>query len=399
MAVTSAGLVAPTLTEILEAIEADQRANISPALDQGASSPLGQLNRINARQLRLVWEALEALYTAGDPNSASGVHLDRISALGGTQRRAATKSTVYATVNIDAGASFAQGELVAHVDGDPTKRFASAEIVQNTTGAAADFTIVFEAEDTGPIAAPAGTLTEIATPVAGWNSVTNSSDATLGSKEETDSELRARRLAEIRGQGSSTVDAVRAAVLQSGPGVEFVSVKENDSDAVVSGIDPHSIQVVVYGPSPYTGDDDKAVAQAIFNTKAAGVGMTGTTTVAVRDEQGYDHNISFVRAYTSNAGTQITLEHDGINYPGDSDAAQMIADAAKANLSVGDDLDWSDVVVWAMAIPGVLRVTSVGCGAAGAAPYPDNTNFIVSDQAIAFLDSSQVFITSSEGTP
>src|SRR5262249_36114068 len=74
--------------------------------------------------------------------------------------------------------------------------------------------VACEAVDTGPLPAPAGTLTVIDTPVAGLSSVTNAADAILGRNQETDSELRIRREEELRAAGKGTVDAIRALLLE-----------------------------------------------------------------------------------------------------------------------------------------------------------------------------------------
>lgn len=87
--------------------------------------------------------------------------------------------------------------------------------------------IPFLAQEFGPIPAPANSLTEIMTPVAGWQSLTNFKAGVTGRNQETDEELRIRRANSLRVLGSGTVEAIRSRILQEVPGVSSVLVFEN----------------------------------------------------------------------------------------------------------------------------------------------------------------------------
>lgn len=87
--------------------------------------------------------------------------------------------------------------------------------------------IQFLAQNFGPIAAPANSLTQIVTPVAGWVSLTNPQAGITGRNEETDAELRLRRAQSLHLQGAATVEAITSRVKQEVPGVTSVIVFEN----------------------------------------------------------------------------------------------------------------------------------------------------------------------------
>ena len=87
--------------------------------------------------------------------------------------------------------------------------------------------VPFLAQNVGPIPAPANTLTEILTPIAGWQSLTNFQAGATGRNTETDAELRLRRLNSLRAIGYATVEAIIARVGQEVPGVTSVLVFEN----------------------------------------------------------------------------------------------------------------------------------------------------------------------------
>lgn len=87
--------------------------------------------------------------------------------------------------------------------------------------------VIFLSQDFGPIAAPANSLTQILTPIAGWTSINNPTAGVLGRFVETDAELRLRRIRSIRLAGNATVEAIRARILQNVPGVTSALVFEN----------------------------------------------------------------------------------------------------------------------------------------------------------------------------
>ena len=87
--------------------------------------------------------------------------------------------------------------------------------------------VPFSSQTYGPIPVPANSLTDILTPIAGWNSITNFQAGVTGRNTETDAELRARRAASLRVGGSATLEAIRARILQDVPGVTSVIMFEN----------------------------------------------------------------------------------------------------------------------------------------------------------------------------
>jgi len=107
--------------------------------------------------------------------------------------------------------------------------------------------IPFLSQDFGPIPAPAGSVTEILSPVGGWSTATNPKAGATGRLIETDAELRVRRANSIRLLGNATVEAIRARVLQNVPGIVDVLVFEND-DMIQSTID------IVFSATLITGN-------------------------------------------------------------------------------------------------------------------------------------------------
>ena len=106
---------------------------------------------------------------------------------------------------------------------------------------------------------------------------------------ETDASVRARIRHALAGRGSGSKDAILAAVRSDG-GARDALVYVNETDTPDSlGIPGHSIAVVVRGGGA------NAVAQAIYDKKAPGIGAWGSTSGVATDAEGGEHVIPFTR--------------------------------------------------------------------------------------------------------
>jgi uncharacterized phage protein gp47/JayE len=331
----STGYLPEPLAALVADLEADFQAAFGADFDLSAEGPAGQFIGILAERLATVWQLGGAVYNAGYPDTASGSALDDLCAITGCFRLPATKSTdvvvgigtngtvlapglalktgangnsfassasaTIATLSAWAGggsysafSSIAVGALVTNAGNiyACTAAIAVATSAPTGTGASiADGTgtwryigagsaaagILVLGAATGPLTAPAGTITTISTPVVGLTSVSNPIDAVPGTNIETDAALRIRRAASLQQSGTAPVQALRAALLQVS-GVTAAYAYENPTDAVDgSGRPPHSVECLVQGGT------DAAVAMAIWNAKAAGIASTGGSIETVTD--------------------------------------------------------------------------------------------------------------------
>ncbi len=385
---TSTGLTILTQAEILALIEVDQRAEVSAELDQSTSSPLGQINRLFARAIRLQEEALQAVASGLDPDAASGDALFRLGALTGTYREAATSSRVAVLCTLAAG-SYAVGALAATPAGRPTERFVS--ITSHVVAAPGGVSVTFEAEDTGAIQVAANTL-GIASPVAGWTAIVSHPAATAGLEIETESAFRIRRAGEVEAPGSASAAGIAADLSRTIAAIESVTVIENDTDGVVDSIPAHAIETIVFGPEVPTAADDDIVAAQILESKAAGIATYGTTSRTVLDTQGVSHAVRFTRPTAVTVLVTLTAQVDALTYAGDAAVASAIA-AGAALLLPGRDVSWSNVVSWASAVVGVYRVSAVTIGGVSF-----GTSVITSRQ-IASILIANVTVVSAEVSP
>jgi uncharacterized phage protein gp47/JayE len=379
--ITSAGFSAKSLEVLRQEVNEVLLGGISDQLDLGETSPWGQLVGVICSQLRQLWEVEQENYANQDPYQATGAALESHTRKVGVNRRGATPSQVLQTVTLAAG-TYTVGTLVMHVVGDPTARFANRDEITTVGGTLVDQ--VFESEATGAVRANAGTLTVIASPVVGFTSGTNPLDADLGSEAETDAALRLRWQQELARRGSSTVDAIRADVLQVS---DFVRVYENDGDSVdANGLPGHSFEVLVLG-----GDDDD-IAQAIFDTKAAGIQAYGSTVVVVTDDQGNGHNIGFSRPDDVDMYFAIQVNYLSGQFIGADAFAQALADWGDANLGPGNDVIVARITQVLMDLPGVVDVAFEMDDAPTGAFVATTTNFPIGVREIARLDTSRIVV-------
>ncbi len=345
------GLEIKTLELIDSEIEEDIHGNVSSTLNLSSTSALGQYKGSTASQLRQVWEALQSLWASWDPRQATGAALDRLGALVGATRRPATYSVVTMTLDLDAGV-YSPGSLIVSKVGDSTARFSNVDTITAPGGSTAGHE--FRAEDTGPVVAEAGLLTVIANPITGFNSATNPADAIAGDPIESNAAFRRRRELELALKGSTTVDAIRADLLQvtdeaGVPLFDFVSVIENDQDNYDGdGRPPHSFETLVVGGS------DAEVAAAILAAKPAGIQAYGLESEVVTDSQNNPHTIGFSRPTPVLIELEVNADVIAGQYVGDDAVKDALVAWAEEFLSVGYDVIHARTVQVVMDLPGVV---------------------------------------------
>jgi len=353
---TSTGLIVPTLEEILTEIKSQQLASsaIGPNVDQSETSALGQLNGIMANQIRIAWEALDGVYNGLNPDSNGGTVQDNVAAITGTTRLAATASRTVHTATLAAG-TYAAGTLVIRPVGTTT-RSANLEEIISPGGAVAG--VIFEALTVGETAYTTATTWEIASPVVGFTVISVASGITNGTNVEADDDLRLRRELEAQGgSGSTTTDAIRAAILSNATlGAVTATVYENVTGVVdANGVEPYSVEAVVFGPTSPTAEDDQALAEVIYAAKAGGIRASGTQDELVVDSQGLEHVIGFSRPVEVAVKSEWTLRvQTGVF----NLAAAKEAISLYAPMSPGEELQWTQFIC-AGRVTGVLDVVSM----------------------------------------
>jgi uncharacterized phage protein gp47/JayE len=395
---SSTGITIKDVAEILSDIESEQLTNIDADLSVGPDDVLGQLNGIYAASLAELWELLEEVYQSAYPDTASGQSLSYVSALTGAIRLAATKASLFVYIEGTVGTTVPAGTQV-YPDGDPDSLFViTADVVIAEHGTPDWVETTMEAVTAGTATtAAAGDILIIATPVAGVNSFdpSGSTPFTPGTDEETDSELRIRRENTLALAGASTVDAIRAEMLNV-PGVDICTVFENPTGITDPiGIPPYAIEVLVSNETgtPYTQPD--VVAEILLRKPAGTATYGGIGPTTATDSAGNDYDIYYsepvdVRAYVA---VTLTAETDG-TYVGDEPVQKAIAEWATRSLLVGQDLFSSDIVNVVADLEGVVSVDVTATFVDDDATPSPNTVLVITARQLATILYTDVVVTS-----
>jgi hypothetical protein len=249
--------------------------------------------------------------------------------------------------------------------------------------------IEFEAVETGPVPGYSMTLSQIVTPVQGWDTAYNVNPAQIGSNQETDPEAQLRRPDSLSAPGSGTVEAIRANLLQL-DGVTSCRVLENITDATNSdGLLPHSIEAIIQG------GDETEIAEEIWERKGGGINMNGTTTVNIIDSQGIAQAIKFSRPTPVLMWLRVTYTPDTESELPEN-AAKLIADAALAAFSgmkPGNDVLPQKMIgpVFAACAGIKSMVAEVAPDVAGPEVY-QSTPYAITNHQIADFASARVTV-------
>jgi Baseplate J-like protein len=397
------GFVRRTAEDINQQILDDLVANLSPALDVSSSSPAGQIASAVTKIAAELWDGLEATYDAGDPDKNTGDGQDAVCAITGTSREPATHSQVRETLNLNAGATVPVGALMS-VQGNPTSQFRSvgSETVAGTVvpgdvvaGGAGTYYARFEAVETGPVVANAGTLTVIVTPQTGWNSGTNALDAAPGHDIESSTDLRLRREEELAAAGSTPVDALRAELSQLLAANDiaggFADVVENVQDVVDADFrPPHCIECLIDdGPSPLSND---LIAQVIWDGRAGGIRAFGLTSGNATDDLGITRVTEFTRPTPKLVYFAVSVVIDSSLFPSDGDAQIKAAMVALGQtLKPGQDVIRNQFFAPVFGIVGVVNCTVLNLGFA---PSPGSSaDLVIGVRERATFDTSRITVS------
>jgi uncharacterized phage protein gp47/JayE len=384
---TDAGFVLKRLADIKAELEATFQSAFGSGINLDARTPEGQIIGIQAERESLIWELAQSIYNIFNPDAAQGASLDGLAAITAVSRLAATYSTVTAIVHGSDGTVIPAGFVVS-VAGNKSARF-----VTTASGVIAGgvVSLPFQAESTGPVQAPSGTLAIIETPVSGVTSVSNALDAVIGRATETDAEFRLRRQASLSREGAASHEGIRKKILAVF-GVVRASVIENDTGTTDSdGRPAHSIECVA------SGGDDQAVADAIYFSKAAGILTYGGESETVIDSQGVTHTIKFSRpenilVYLKVLVTQNNNPNEGPVYPETGDANVKAAVLAFGNSTqMGRDVILSQYYTPINTVPGVFGM-NVQQSIDGTHWF--STNLVISANQLAVFDSSRITVIS-----
>ena len=277
------GISAPTFAEILAYLQTQYRAIYGADVYLGNDSQDGQFIGVIAAAINDANAAAVAAYNSFSPQTAQGNSLSSRVKMNGLTRALPSKSTVDLLIGGAVGTVITNG--VAQ-DANDNNWLLPPSV---TIPLAGQITVTATAENEGATIAQSNTITKIRTPVFGWSSVNNPSDAVVGNPVETDAALRNRQTISVAVPSITIFEGIVGGVASLN-GVTRIKGYENDSNTTDSnGIPSHSIAIIV------EGGDAQQIADVIADRKTPGTGTFGTISTVVIDSVGSVHTIRFSR--------------------------------------------------------------------------------------------------------
>lgn len=374
------GFALETLLQRIAALQASFQAIFGPDINLDPNSIDGETLGIFAESAANLDLLAQTIYQSFDPSQATGAALARLVLLNGINKDLGTFSLVALTCTGTSGTLIGAGSLVNSADG--TSQWATLDDATIGDGG----TVVISAACTliGPVVAAANALTVIATPLYGWQTVTNATAAIAGSNTETDEALRARRNQSTATPSQGIIDGIYGAILNI-EGITAAVLYENPSDTTDgNGLPSHSMNLVVQGGAATD------IGNALWRKRSVGSTQVGAQAVIIEDSFGNPHQMNFdvpteIEIYVIVNGNQLP------GYPSDgtTEIQNAIVAWALANLSIGDEVVQSGLYTPINTIPGV-SITSVYIGTA---PAPSSTaNIAIAFNAIASFDPSRITV-------
>ena len=269
------GFVVPTEASILAGVQTDQNLAFGGNLNPGLNTPQGQLAQSLTAIIGDCNNQFLALTQNVDPSYASGRMQDAIGRIYFMTRNPAQSTVVTATCIGLFGTVIPIGAKAQDQGGNIYLCTQAGTIPVSGT-----VNLTFAAQNTGPLACPAGYLSTIYQSIPGWDRVSNATAGVLGNVVESRSDFEYRRAASVALNAQGSLPSVLAAVFAV-PGVLDAYVTENVTPVSINvgsvTLVPNSIYVCVYG------GDATAIAQAIWNKKSPGCNYTGNTTISIQD--------------------------------------------------------------------------------------------------------------------
>lgn len=320
------GLQVVTQNEVVEDLTNDFKTIYGEDINVESNSPDGQMINIFAQMIEDLYELVSQVYTSFDPDQAIGTVLDQRCAINGIQRKAGTYTYVDIDVVADRNLTL-QGldtnavEDAYTVSDAEGNQFALANTSSVGVGSSS---LRFRAVNVGAVEVLPNTITTPVTVILGVLSVNNPSVAIeQGVNEETDAQLRERRKRSLSISNQGYTDGLKAALLNISD-VTAANVYNNRTNVTdADGIPGHSIWVIVQGGS------DADIGRVMDNKVPGGVGMKGTQSVVVPQDDGSNEVYYFDRPSAETLYVKLTItplagqviDEDNIK---DSLAANMI---------------------------------------------------------------------------
>ena len=329
---TDSGILAQTAAEIFAEMGAAVRVSAEdPALDISTDSPFGRLYWPIAERLAALQVLTSETLYAFDPQTASGVTLEVVNSLRGTERLAATASTVTLRC-IGTPTTDLSGRLISYEPDGSLWQLPDTL----TIGALGYVDAVATATELGvSTALQAGPWVQVSA-LAGFTGVQALSDPESGRAVETEPDNRERlerARSSVVGTGPGSYQAI---YLVPGIDASTVTILRNRTDVTdaYTGNPPHSLELVC------EGGNDLVLGETLYRAASDIATFVGTTEVTFTlSEDGRARTCKFTRPTDARVYAQITLNTIGatVSLPSNAEATMRAALVEwSQTLSVGE---------------------------------------------------------------
>jgi uncharacterized phage protein gp47/JayE len=256
---------------------------------------------------------IAATYQAYSPTFAQGAGLSSVVKINGIRRLRSSTSVVVVRCVGQAGTDISFGLVGDNLNLQSQWQLPGPTIIPPE----GEITLTATCTVAGAVTADIGTITQILTPVPGWQTVSNDAPAVVGAPVESDAQLRRRQTQSVANPAQTVVLGIQGAI-ENLPGVQRVMVYENPTGAPdANGIPAHSMAAVVQG------GDATSICTAISLRKTPGSPTYGTTSLIIYDPRGIPAQINYFQlalvpitvsiSLTALAGFTQAIEQEIIN--------------------------------------------------------------------------------------
>lgn len=276
------GAVVPAESAILAGVQADMNTAFGGGLNPGLTTPQGQLAQSFTAIIGDANGQIAEVANQINPDVADGAFQNAIGRIYFLDRLPGLGSVVTGICVGAVGTPIPAGSAVKDTNG-----YIYLSTVSALIGPDGTVEIPFQNTTFGPIDCAIGALSTIYKTIPGWDTVNNTSTATLGRLVENRADFEYRRSNSVALNAVNSVQSIYANVLDVD---DVLDARVIDNPLGVS---------VTYGSTSYpmvknsivvsvVGGNEDDVARAIWNKKPPGCNYNGNTSVDVVDDAGYE---------------------------------------------------------------------------------------------------------------
>jgi uncharacterized phage protein gp47/JayE len=278
--IDSNGISVPLYNEVLAYFQEQYRLIYGADVDLDPDTQDGQWVSVLAAAINDSNQTVAAAYQAYSPTYAQGVGLSSVVKINGIRRLIASNSSVTLRCVGQAGTLIGSTLVADNLNLGTQWRLPPGVVIPPE----GEIIVTAICTVAGAVPANAGAITEIVTPVPGWQTVENPTEADRGNPVESDAALRRRQSHSVANPSQTVVQGA----IEDLVGVTRVMVYENATNLPdQNGIPAYAMAAVVQGGSA------QDIANAIALRKTPGSPTYGDTPILVFDSRGVPSIINF----------------------------------------------------------------------------------------------------------